>query len=179
MDLQYKIIFHTDWHCGSGLAAGADVDSLVIKDRSNLPYVPGKTVKGLVKEALEDLAAFRGLCQEEKADLDMMLGTEGELAGTLFFTNAQISDFERETILAHNVSKHMYRVVSSTKIGEDGTAEEHSLRRIQVVVPCTLEGEILNVPEGKLPLLKDALRYIKRLGQNRNRGLGRCTFVIE
>ena len=179
MDLQYKIIFHTDWHCGSGLAAGADVDSLVIKDRSDLPYVPGKTIKGLVKEALEDLAAFKGASPSEKAELDLMLGTEGELTGTLFFTNAELSEEERDLIVAHDASRHLYRVVSSTKIGEDGTAEEHSLRRMQVAVPCVLKGSILNVQEEKLPVLKDALRYIKRLGQNRNRGLGRCTFVVE
>ena len=52
-DIKYKITFLTDWHCGSGLAAGADVDALVVKDKERLPYVPGKTMKGLVREAVE------------------------------------------------------------------------------------------------------------------------------
>ena len=42
-DIKYKITFLTDWHCGSGLAAGADVDALVVKDKERLPYVPGKS----------------------------------------------------------------------------------------------------------------------------------------
>lgn len=42
MDIKYSIQFHTDWHCGSGLAAGADVDALVVKDKDGLPFVPGK-----------------------------------------------------------------------------------------------------------------------------------------
>jgi hypothetical protein len=31
MNIHYKITFHTYWHCGSGLASGADADLLVIK----------------------------------------------------------------------------------------------------------------------------------------------------
>lgn len=46
-DLNIKIEFFSPWHCGSGLSAGADADSLVIKDTNGLPYIPGKTIKGL------------------------------------------------------------------------------------------------------------------------------------
>ncbi len=53
MDIRYKIQFHTFWHCGSGLASGADADLLVIKDKDGIPYVPGKTVKGLLREAFD------------------------------------------------------------------------------------------------------------------------------
>ena len=59
MDIKYKVIFFTDWHCGSGLAAGADVDALVIKDSDGLPYIPGKTMKGLLREAAEEIVSFR------------------------------------------------------------------------------------------------------------------------
>ena len=61
MNIRYKIEFHTDWHCGSGLAAGADVDALVVKDQSGLPFVPGKTIKGLLREAVEEIRGFKGL----------------------------------------------------------------------------------------------------------------------
>ena len=60
-DLNIKIEFFSPWHCGSGLSAGADADSLVIKDTNGLPYIPGKTIKGLIREAVEDYAALRGL----------------------------------------------------------------------------------------------------------------------
>ena len=46
-------------------------------------------------------------------------------------------------------------------------------------MPCELEGEILNLPEEIVPQIEKALKYIKRLGQNRNRGLGRCTITVE
>ncbi len=47
-DLTIKIEFFSPWHCGSGPSAGADADSLVIKDINGLPFIPGKTIKGLI-----------------------------------------------------------------------------------------------------------------------------------
>ena len=55
MDITYTIELFSYWHCGSGLSAGADVDSLVIKDAKGMPFVPGKTIKGLIREAAETL----------------------------------------------------------------------------------------------------------------------------
>jgi CRISPR/Cas system CMR subunit Cmr4 (Cas7 group RAMP superfamily) len=56
--IEYQIEFFSEWHCGSGLAAGADVDALVVKDKDKLPFVPGKTIKGLIREAADVLTLF-------------------------------------------------------------------------------------------------------------------------
>lgn len=182
MDIKYKVEFHTYWHCGSGLAAGADVDSLVIKDADELPFVPGKTMKGLLREAVEDIRNFRGIALDEQfketfgyfeKDKDEMM------RGCAFFSNAELSPSEREAIIANKVARLMYKAVSNTAIDDNGIAKEHSLRKTEVVVPCTLYGHILNVPNESVAELCEALKYIKRLGQSRNRGLGRCTITIE
>lgn len=197
MDIHYKIDFFSDWHCGSGLSAGADVDALVIKDASGLPFIPGKTIKGLVREAMEDLLSFKSLCNENDKDKEsdsnkkmcslfkktfgFFNGERGEMIkGQAFFTNADLADDEREAIIADKLQAFMYRRLSSTAIDADGVAEPNSLRRIEVVVPCTLEGRILDVPkdENFKKLIVEALSYVKRLGQNRNRGLGRCAFSV-
>ncbi|MDD2650440.1 MAG: RAMP superfamily CRISPR-associated protein, partial [Candidatus Cloacimonetes bacterium] len=54
-DFIYQVKFLSDWHCGSGLTSGSDVDALVIKDQNNLPIIPGKTIKGLLREAAETI----------------------------------------------------------------------------------------------------------------------------
>ena len=74
MDIKYTITMHSYWHCGSGLAAGSDVDALVVKDSNGLPFVPGKTMKGLVKEAVEEAVEaleknFRAALQEKDVAL--------------------------------------------------------------------------------------------------------------
>ena len=177
MEIKYKITFHTDWHCGSGLAAGADVDALVVKDKDGLPFVPGKTIKGLVREAMVEMG---------NADEALFVKTFGRFddkdkkdKGEAFFKNAELPETEKSAIITNKVSKFLYRSIASTAIDENGVAKEHSLRKMEVVVPCELEGEILNLPEEIVPQIENALKYIKRLGQNRNRGLGRCTITMK
>lgn len=190
-NINYTIEFHTYWHCGSGLSKGADLDSLVVKDSNGLPFVPGKTIKGLLKEAVEDI---RGFLEKEEDDVfkgffgyfnDKKVLSNAEtidknmLRGTGFFTNAELSEKEKNAIVSNKAQSFLYESIASTALEENGVAKEHSLRTMQVVVPCVLHGEILNVPEELYDELVQALKYIKRLGQNRNRGLGRCTFQLE
>ena len=179
MNINYKIEFFSDWHCGSGLAAGADVDELVVKDKNGLPFIPGKTIKGLVKEALEDICSFRGDDKDEliKEAFGFFNEKDSKGKGTAFFGNATLPKNEQDSIRDNKVQEFMYRNIASTSIESNGIAKEHSLRRMETVVPCKLEGSIKDVPAGLVEDVKDALKFIKRLGTDRNRGLGRCRFV--
>ena len=180
MNIEYTIEFFSNWHCGSGLTAGADVDALVVKDGRGLPYVPGRTIKGLLREAAETLGSFE---PELLKHLDAIFGISGDddkkkddkpRIGEAFFKNATLVD--GDTIVKGGLTAYLYQTFSSTAIDEStGIAAEHSLRRIETVVPCTLKGSILNVPEGGDALLKDAMKMVKRMGTGRNRGYGRCT----
>lgn len=180
MNIKYKIEFHSDWHCGSGLAAGADVDALVVKDEKGMPFVPGKTIKGLVREAVEEIRGF----QDKEVDKKFVEAfgffddKEQKEKGCVFFTNAELKKEEYDAIISNNAVRFMYRDIASTSIDNDGIAKEHSLRKMEVVVPCTLQGDILNVPNDVLAdEIIRSLGFIKRMGQNRNRGLGRCTIT--
>lgn len=53
------IIFdlHTFWHAGSGRGRSAILDAEVVRDASGLPYLPGKSVKGLLRKAMRIAAA--------------------------------------------------------------------------------------------------------------------------
>lgn len=173
--IKYQIEFLSNWHCGSGLAAGADVDTLVIKDVNGLPYVPGRTVKGLLREAVSSLSA-------KPETISAIFGVSGDEdnheAGASFFSNAVLPVEEREYILEQKLQSFLFQTFASTSIDEDGIAKDHSLRKIETVVPCRLTGEILNVPDGAEKELEDAMHYIKRMGTGRNRGYGRCTITI-
>ena len=191
MDITYKIEFFTDWHCGAGLSAGAYVDALVVKDPDGLPFLPGRTIKGLLREAAEDIVFLRSGNDNDlyKSSLDKvrkafgyfdgidLLGV-GALKGTAFVTDATLPEDESSAIVAGNLQPYLFRTLSSTAIGEDGIAVDKSLRRMEATVPCSLEGKILNLPDDDelREIITDAMRYLKRLGQNRNRGLGRCSF---
>jgi CRISPR/Cas system CSM-associated protein Csm3 (group 7 of RAMP superfamily) len=182
MDIHYQIEFFTDWHCGSGLSSGADLDLLVIKDKDRLPFIPGKTMKGLIKEAAEEIIGFSG----SEIVPTRLFGVEADAKknietkkGYCFFTNAELKDELKNAIKGNHYQEHLYRSISSTAINEEGIANDHSLRKIEVCVPCKLYGKILDIPdELSKEIIINGLKFIKRLGQNRNRGLGRCSISI-
>jgi CRISPR/Cas system CSM-associated protein Csm3 (group 7 of RAMP superfamily) len=187
MELTYKITFLSDWHCGSGLSGGAEADATVIKDDRNLPYIAGKTIKGLLKEALEEIYDVK-LDAKDRICINELLGYEIKeentqkvietKSGIAFFSNATLSKEEREDITPA-LSDFLYHNIASTQIGQNGTAKENSLRVMEVCIPITLEGKITEIAsQEQIDLLTKALKWVRHLGVNRNRGLGRCKFEI-
>lgn len=186
-EITYKIKFHSEWHCGSGLTSGSDLDALVVKDAEGFPFIPGKTIKGLLKEAAEELLKIQEKAPINEPFITEMFGyfdnkddekSEIHTKGTAFFSNAVLSSNLRNEIKETGLIDFLYRDVASTAIEKNGIAKAHSLRKMQTVIPCELIGTISRVDETYEGDLKKCLNYIKRLGQNRNRGLGRCTFIV-
>lgn len=184
MTLKYKLKFYDYWHIGSGLSAGARLDSTVIKDEDSLPYVAGKIIKGLVREMAELLGdcTFVNSCFGGSADKKDKCYDENakNIQGVCYFSNVTLEKTVADQITSNNLQENLYDIIASTKIDENGIAEDKSLREIEVVVPLTLCGEIRDIPDDDyLKLMTRALKMIKRMGLNRNRGLGRCEFIVE
>lgn len=188
MNIQYQIELHTWWHCGSGQSAGADVDALVIKDKNGMPFIPGKTIKGLLRDAAEELIGWsaenKGKADvEEESPFVKLFGhfdndKDAMCIADAFFTDATLVEEEYDTIVAKKWQCYLFNSIASTAIDENGIAKNASLRKIQVCVPCKLVGQVLNVPKEQEQTLRDAMAYVKCLGSSRNRGLGRCTFSV-
>lgn len=181
-DINYTITFFSDWHCGSGLSAGSESDSTVKKTRSGLPLVPGKTVKGLLKDAARDLfeddpdyPEFIESCFGNKSVDDTK-----RLTYKFYYSKSALSKKAADYFNQHPIRKEsLYRNIASTSIDETtGVAKDKSLRTMEVTIPLTVSGIISNIPDGHLNKMKDCLRMIKHLGVKRNRGLGRCQFEI-
>lgn len=185
--INYQITFFSEWHAGSGLTSGSDVDALVIKDKNGLPYIPGKTLKGLLKEATIQILELQDKHPKDEKIITELFGyaednkPEDEAphnTGQAFFTNAVLNENLRDAIIKQDIAGHFYRSTSSTAIEDSGIAKEHSLRKAETVIPCRLEAEIHNVENEFIEHIEQSMKWIKRLGKNRNRGLGRCKFEI-
>ncbi len=184
MKINYKIEILSDWHIGSGLDAGADADAVVLKDENKLPYIPGKTIKGLLKDSLYEIETVNQLNKqiiddvfgwEERDEKDKVIKTH---SGNAFFSNAELPQTEKEEVTINKISRHLYKNIASTKIGINGIAKKGSLRTIEVCIPVTLEGSIETKIENADEILKSAFKWTRYIGVNRNRGLGRCRFVL-
>jgi len=171
MKLRYKIKFLDYWHLSSGLSAGAKLDSTVIKDEDTLPYIPGKTIKGLIREMAELL--------EDEQMIKECFGEDGINQGKCYLSNASLLADTAKEIKKHHLQDKLYDTIASTKIEKNGIATTNSLREIEVVIPLTLEGYINDAPDQYKNKIKKSLMMIKRMGLNRNRGLGRCEVIIE
>ena len=179
-NITYKITFFSEWHCGSGLTSGSDLDALVIKDKDRFPFVPGKTLKGLIREAAEEIFGEDSEIIKElfgHFDEKRVGESNSHSKGTAFFSDATIS-----TGLKSKVDKELvglfYRGFSSTAIMANGIAEAHSLRKLETTIPCELIATIIGIDDQYVGDLTNCMQWIKRLGQNRHRGLGRCKFEI-
>jgi len=171
MTLGFEIKFYDYWHLSSGLSAGARLDSTVVKDEDGLPYVPGKTIKGLLREMGELL--------ESEEFVRTCYGEEGVENGVCYFSNATLEQETKRQIISNGLQDNLYDVIASTKIDDNGIAEDSSLREIEVVIPVSLHGEIKDIAQGHIEEMRRSMMMIKRMGLNRNRGLGRCEFIVK
>lgn len=187
-DVNYQITFYSDWHCSSGQSAGFGVDLTVIRDRYGLPFIPGRTLKGLLRDAAENFMELSGADNYDSWEkfIKDIFGKGGEKTGgsatKCYFSNAELPDDIKSYLGANDEEKDfLFRTISSTAINERGVAKEHSLRVMETVVPLTLKATIHNFPEsgGDHAKLTQCMQWIKRLGLNRNRGLGRCSWQIQ
>lgn len=181
----YQIEFFSYWHAGSGLAGSSYADNVVNKNEDNLPIIPGKTIKGLLREAAEDINEL----DPQLVSTQFIIDVFGERVkngnavskkeGKAFFTNVNLSKELCENIIKSDYTTDLYHVISSTKINEQGQADDGSLRQLEVTIPLTMYGSIEQFPDSNYEnQLENCLKWVKQLGQNRNRGLGKCKFSI-
>lgn len=182
MEFKYKIEILSEWHIGSGLGAGAETDAEILKDEHGLPYIPGKTIKGLLKDACHDIADVRSDIISHD-DIVRIFGnydneSNQSIAGHSYFENATLDPIETAEIVGNGLQNFLFKNIASTSIDKNGIADDKSLRTMEVCMPLTVNGSI-DVGEADKERLQLAAKWIRHLGINRNRGLGRCKFIIE
>lgn len=180
-----KFDIRSDWHIGDGLDAGAYADAITLKDASGLPYLPGKSVKGLLREAFT-LASENGWVVRD--DVDTLFGLEGDQGetqqGLIEVSSATLSS-EESTFISQNpeMKSKLYRVISSTAIDHRcGVAKDTSLRSTEVTIPVTLFAVVSlrttektqdsKTAEDLLRIMAQACTLIFDLGAKRHRGFG-------
>jgi CRISPR/Cas system CSM-associated protein Csm3 (group 7 of RAMP superfamily) len=203
MKYQLTAEFQTYWHIGTGRGSGQHLDALVEKDAQGLPYIPGKTIKGLFRDALYKLDNWQAT---KNTDLLFGLRTDSNekdrtetQPGLLRFSNVQLVE---QAYLSQpensQLIPHLFQTLASTAIDEKtGSAKDKSLRMTEVVIPAQLHGEItllppiedskfaeqqtqlLAQPDKIQQLLAQAASLITHIGANKNRGMGRVRLEVK
>ncbi len=177
------IKLHSNWAIGSGKAGGSK-DSIILKDDNDLPFIPGKTLKGLLRDAFLECGYSEKdsirLFGQEKND---HITTEKLQDEQLRFNSAYLP--ETFTELDKNIKNLLYTTKTSTRLDEEKQAVEHSLRKNEVVIPVTLETNILYKKDNSelsvddFEKIENATKMLKLLGEDRHRGLGRTKITVS
>jgi len=190
---QLNIRFLDYWHCGTGKGAGAHLDAVVDLDRYGLPFVPGKHIRGLLRDAVERLESWGQLaqfaqCPTQESLAVALFGSAGGMQtlrepGRLEIRNATLPPAFAEWLCGEpGRSAPLFRELHSAAIDpESGVARSRFLRGIQVTVPLELQAELACADSAGIDwkaVITSALALVPALGAHRSRGLGRAVLKL-
>jgi CRISPR-associated protein Csx10 len=188
MNKVIEIKFDSDWHIGSGAGIPGSVDRTVLRDADGLPYVPGKTLTGILRDSAEFVVEARG--QVYKDALESLFGgqpAQGEKLedAKIGISDAVFSDELKEVLRSHEALKQaLFIVQPGIKIDRatGRTEDKHLFSREEVRGGCTLRANVMiedSLSPEEETLLGDAIKATRRIGGHRRRGGGRCKLSIE
>jgi CRISPR/Cas system CMR subunit Cmr4 (Cas7 group RAMP superfamily) len=185
MIIKYRLRFLSDWHIGSGTGIPGVVDNGVLKDNRNVPVINGRTIKGVTRDALEDILY---LMRESNAGtvIRAIFGGEGDKEGKAVFYNPSLcmnesdkTSEEFKDFLNYYDDRAIGEIRYHTAIDkEKGTAREHHLFSEETSERIFEYFGDIDIDEEYAKYLIAALRFTTKIGGKRRRGLGQCEFQI-
>lgn len=204
--LKFELLSAATFGRGDGLPGV--VDREVEHDRYGLPFLRGRTLRGLLAEEMESLLFALGIParkqsqsephkQELKNAADRLLGVEAKLndeEGIMHVGNAclpvnlrrlieQSIDEDDGRITRTSVLEALTAIRRQTAMTEFGAPEPASLRSMRVVLRGTIFEAQLTFDEDPQPLDRALLAATtlawRRAGTGRNRGRGRLRAWIQ
>lgn len=181
--MRVSVLFdlHSYWHAGTGRGSGPDVDAVVFRTPAGLPCLPGRTVKGLLRDAwvraawvgaLPDVQSGAGSEHSEvpwfgtpiaggaAREQALEAGRFASQPGALQFSTAALGDSDEEARRweawasepgSTDAVAALFTTFASTRIGSAGVVEPHTLRSIQVAVPMVLRASVTGPDGGAWP----------------------------
>lgn len=197
MNYQLTIELSSYWHAGAGSGTGVLVGASVVRDHYQLPVIPGRTLKGLCRDAVwcaETWAQIpQGCCEtlfgtsthnEDEDDPNNVHPSDTQ-PGILAFDNGALPAALQSWLRARQQAAArdaLFAELHATALNEHGVAKSGSLRGMEVAVPLTLHAPLTLLKPSQADLLdhlRTALPLVRNLGVRRNRGLGRARFTLE
>lgn len=190
------------WHIGTGRGRGREADALTLKDGDGLPYLPGRALKGLYREAVQTAEDFGqvtagtatqlfGLDRNHEAEQSSggqqtPPGINDDASapaapGVLCFSNATLPPEVHQWFRAqgHEGKRQLYRLIPATALDDGGLARDHSLRLVEVCLPLRLTATVCSAADDNWQAtLQKTAGLVRALGVRRRRGYGRCRLTI-
>lgn len=193
--INYQILFDSDWAVHDGRTF-ADIDSCLLRDTNGFPYIPGRTIKGVLRESFEEIEDSLINIYGNKIDATSYFGAnifkKNYNDESLFiFSNLELSSNLRDQVLKLNISerdvvlKNISITVPRISIDkETKMSKEKSLAKIELGRKgMTFYGDIRKInsetfKKEEYELFELLFKYTRRLGALRTRGKGKCKIEL-
>lgn len=204
MTYQIHIKLLSDATFGRGDGVAGLVDQEVEYDpQTGLPFIRGRTLKGLLVEACADIFFALGEQKVSQAKLDRAAhflfggpGSDPQSQAAMHVGPAQLPDILRQAVAADVIARRLRpaEVLDSlttirrqTAVDEEsGTPDDGSLRAMRVLLkgaelhaPLSFDQALKNGDLPVLPLLAACVASLHRGGTGRNRGRGRLRTRLQ
>lgn len=194
------------WHPGTGRGSGSHLDNLVERDRFGLPFISGKMLKGLVRDAVNRLEIWNRLDGYKKTETDTLvtslfgspsfreddnhnpISRDNTVPGRVRFSDGVLPDDLRCWLAhpeQHQERNEIFRDFYSTAIQySTGIARKNSLRGMELALPLTLRSSISWIgTDDKYKdcwqeVISESLPLIRAVGGHRTRGFGRAVLDL-
>jgi len=174
----------SDWHIGTGSGGHGQIDRSIARDENQLPYIPAKTLTGLVRDACEEMLDWLGHDSDpEMYNWATYLFGRANQPSRVRIRSARMDSATQEymqslsSIDQQVISKNLATVKAGVSIdAQTGRAKDDHLSFTEVARPMelTAEIELLDVTPQALALFASACETVEYVGGKRRRGLGRC-----
>lgn len=189
---ELKIQLKSGLAAGSGVGSPGDVDRDIVHDEYGLPYLPGKRIKGLLRDAYRDVADT-GIYTNSPAVDDLFGKTGSASSGPIDFGDAHVEHYETiHSWLAtkppqiHSrdvVSAYSHRVRQTAMDPTRGAPLENTLRATRLLNAGLTLTSYLTVDREEcknwFEHLERAAKALQSAGIARSRGWGEleCTLI--
>lgn len=192
-EYQIRIKLLSDLCAADGGVYNSSVDIDVCHDEAGFPYIPGKTLKGCLRECAEELNDWG-----DYIDTVRLFGREGNQSGFVRISNARLEGYQEKkkelsAVLNHpighpqNILNQFSYIRTQTSVDpKTQTAEEGSLRTVRVVnkgleftADVFLGEETEEREKEDRRQLERCCKALAHMGVSRTRGLGEVRVTLE
>jgi len=176
---ELRIRLLSEWGITTGESDGFGADNTIVRTVDGLPYIPGHSLRGLLRDALVSLV--------DGKRIHKLFGQAGKDAGESETGSLSVS----RAMLAHDneltetgmsikeVGQALTLVRTQTKINaKTGGVKAGSLRSIEVAAPGLEFSADISVPDEDFVIVQRAALLVRRLGHSRSRGYGHCQMAL-
>jgi len=169
---------------GAGDGYNSLIDTEVITDKYGIPYIPGSSLKGCIRESLLELVDMEVIQSQNSMLVEALCGKEGKDESVFVMDNARIENYEDCKAALKRKVRHPQEVLdlytytrtNNSIDPKTGTTEENYLRTTRVVRKGLKFQTVISFAAGvKESVIADfclAAQCVKHIGESRTRGLG-------